>query len=202
MDHDHVNEKTMDETREQKKSGEYLQLTVYSVVALVLAFSIRFFIAAPYLVQGASMDATFHSNNYLIIDRISYRFEEPQRGDVIVFRYPRDPSRSFIKRVIGLPGETVVMDGHSVRIIDDTHPDGFIIDEPYAGANNMRENHLRITIDKNEYFVLGDNRDESADSRIWGLLPRENIIGRALVRLYPFTDININPGKADYQIGK
>ena len=199
MDPLHVNEQTMNGPREQKKSNEYLSLTIYSVVALALAFFIRFFIAAPYLVQGASMDATFHSNDYLIVDRISYRFAEPQRGDVIVFRYPRDPSRSFIKRVIGLPGETMVLDGHSVRVINTAHPDGFVLDEPYVGSRNTHENHLRITVSDAEYFVLGDNRDESADSRIWGLLPREDIIGRALVRLYPFHDININPGNATYQ---
>lgn len=204
MDPDHVFEKKTDDAREQKKFGlpaaqvdEYLSLAVYSIVALALALSIRFFIAAPYLVQGASMDDTFHPNDYLIIDRVSYRFEEPERGDVIVFRFPQDPSRSFIKRIIGLPGETVAMEGRAVRIINDAHPEGFVITEPYI-LQSDRENHVRITVSENEYFVLGDNRDESADSRVWGLLPRDLIIGRAVARLYPLGDIGINPGGTIY----
>jgi len=202
MDPLHVNAETKNETRERKKSNEYVSLAMYSAVALALAFSIRFFIAAPYLVQGASMDDTFHGNDYLIIDRISYRFEEPQRGDVIIFRFPQDPSRSFIKRVIGLPGETVEMKGQTVRIITKSNPDGFVLNEPYIAPDNKRVNNVRVTVGENEFFVLGDNRDESADSRVWGLLPRDHIIGRTIVRLYPLSDIDIKPGSVVYQNGK
>jgi signal peptidase I len=207
MDTDHAFEEKKDGAREKNKwsppaprlrrASEYLSLAIYSIVALTLALSVRFFIAAPYLVQGASMYDTFDQNDYLIIDRISYRFEEPKRGDVIVFRFPQDPSRSFIKRVIGLPGETVSMEGKVIRIINDEKPKGFIIDEPYLVPSD-RDNSMRITIGVNEYFVLGDNRDESADSRIWGLLPHDNIIGRAVVRLYPLNNIDVNPGSVSY----
>ena len=198
MSNDHVSHERTHDTFEQNAS-EYRSLIIYSIVALALAFTIRFYIAAPYLVQGSSMDPTFHSTDYLIIDRVSYRLGEPERGDVIVFRFPQDPSRSFIKRVIGLPGETIVIDGPHVSVINGENPDGFSLDEPYIDPANNRPVNLRVVLDDNEYFVLGDNRKASADSRTWGALPRDHIIGRALLRLYPFTDLGINPGDVGYQ---
>ncbi len=178
--------------------NEYRSMLIYGVIAFALALFIRFFVAAPYLVQGASMDPTFHSADYLIVDRISYRLEDPARGDVIVFRYPQDPSRSFIKRIIGLPGETIDIRGNTVRIINPENPDGFAISEPYIASENARDSTVTVTLGANDYFVLGDNRKASADSRIWGALPRDLITGRALLRLYPFTQIKINPGSAVY----
>lgn len=179
-------------------SNEYRSLLVYGSVAFAFALLIRFFVAAPYLVSGASMDPTFHSSDYLIIDRISYQLDEPARGDVIVFRFPQDPSRSFIKRVIGLPGETVSIRGDVVTIENAEHPTGFTLIEPYIDPDNQRETNMRVVLAPNEYFVLGDNRRASADSRTWGALPRDHIIGRALVRLYPFNQLGINPGETQY----
>ena len=179
-------------------SNEYRSLFIYGSVAFAFALIIRFFVAAPYLVSGASMDPTFHSSDYLIVDRISYQLHEPMRGDVIVFRYPQDPSRSFIKRIIGLPGETVEIHGHAVTIINAAHPDGLTIDEPYVAPDNMSDSCTKVTVGKDEYFVLGDNRKASADSRSWGTLPRDHIIGRALVRLFPFTQLGIDPGSTQY----
>ncbi|MBI2048616.1 MAG: signal peptidase I [Parcubacteria group bacterium] len=198
MDTDHVSQEAMTHDAPQKKGGEVRSLILYSIISLSLAFTIRFFIAAPYLVQGASMDPTFHSADYLIVDRVTYRFEEPVRGDVIVFRFPQDPSRSFIKRVIGLPGETVTIKSEQITITNAEHPDGFQIDEPYVVPENMRETDTRITLGQDEFFVLGDNRKASADSRTWGALPRDHIIGRALLRLYPFSQVDILPGNATY----
>lgn len=198
MSNDHVSHERTHDPSEQN-AAEYRSLIVYSIVALALAFTIRFYIAAPYLVQGSSMDPTFHSTDYLIIDRLSYRFDEPERGDVVVFLFPQDPSRSFIKRVIGLPGETVVIDGQKVSIINAEHPDGFTLDEPYIDPQGNRFVNMQVILDRGEYFVLGDNRQASADSRTWGALPRDHIIGRALLRLYPFDDIGINPGSTGYQ---
>jgi signal peptidase I len=172
----------------------------YTLVALGLAFFIRFFIAAPYIVSGASMEPTFNDLNYLIVDRITYHIEEPQRGDVIVFDLPQNTSRALIKRIIGLPGETVLLNGNSVTIVNAAHPEGFTLDEPYldpqdlGGATNMR-----VTLGADQFFVLGDNRKVSADSRLWGTLPREDIVGRVLVRLFPFTAVGILPGEARYQ---
>lgn len=182
----------------EKNTNEYRSMLIYGVIAFSLAIFIRFFVAAPYLVQGASMDPTFHSADYLIIDRISYRFENPGRGDVIVFHFPQDPSRSFIKRIIGLPGEMVEIQDNVVRIINDGNREGFTIAEPYVDSLNERSGNIRVILGENEYFVLGDNRKASADSRVWGALPKDHIVGRALVRLYPFTNIDVNPGGALY----
>lgn len=153
------------------------------VLSLVIVIPFRLYVAQPFIVDGASMDPTFETGHYLIVDEISYRFKTPERGSVIVFRYPRDPSKSFIKRVIGLPGETISINDGAVIIINAGNPDGFTLDEPYI-RSAKRENLTR-TMGENEYFVLGDNRLSSADSRIWGPVPADNIIGRPIIRFYP-----------------
>ena len=182
------------------QNGSRSSLLTYTIVALGLALFVRFFIAAPYVVSGASMDPNFDDWHYLIIDRVTYDLGEPQRGDVIVFDLPQEGGRSLIKRVIGLPGETVVLKGASVSIVNDEHPQGFTLDEPYLDPKNLGgENNMRVTLKENEYFVLGDNRRVSADSRLWGTLPREQIVGRAFIRLYPFDQISILPEEARYE---
>ena len=182
-----------------ENSSSYRSILVYTVVALGLALFIRFFIAAPFVVSGASMDPTFEDWDYLIIDRLSYDFGQPERGDVVVFDLPENPSKSLIKRVIGLPGETVVIQGNAVRIKNEEHPNGFALEESYLDPENLGgTGNSETTLGADEYFVLGDNRHVSSDSRIWGELPRENIVGRVLVRLYPFNVIGILPGTARY----
>ena len=174
-------------------------LIIYTVVALALAFFIRFFIAAPYVVSGASMVPTFFDYHYLIVDRVTYGFEPPQRGDVIVLDLPQDTSRALIKRVIGLPGETVQLTGNSVTIINAQHPKGFVLDEKYLDPNNLGgPTDIKVTLGGDQYFVLGDNRKVSADSRSWGILPKKDIVGRAFIRLFPFDKIGILPGTARY----
>ncbi len=171
----------------------------YTLVALGLALVIRFLIAAPFIVSGSSMEHTFENHDYLIVDRITYRFENPVRGDVIVFGLPQETSRDLIKRVIGLPGETVILKNASVTIINKDHPAGFLLKEPYISSGNRDEVTTEtVTLGANEYFVLGDNRHVSADSHIWGALPRTDIIGRVFLRLYPFSQINVTPGEARY----
>jgi signal peptidase I len=175
-------------------------LIVYTLVALGLALFIRFFIAAPYIVQGASMMPTFQDLNYLIIDRVTYNLEDPQRGDVVVFDLPHNESRALIKRVVGLPGETILIQGNTVTIVSDEHPQGFQLDEPYVSDENYGgASNVSITLSADEYFVLGDNRKVSADSRVWGALPREEIVGRVFVRLFPFGQISFFPGVARYE---
>jgi len=176
-------------------------LVLYTVIALGLALFIRFFIAAPYVVSGASMEPTFEDWHYLIVDRVSYDFEEPQRGDIIIFDLPQDHSRALIKRVIGLPGDTVVLSGTdpTVTIINAAHPQGFTLSEPYLDpANYGGASDMRVTLGADQYFVLGDNRKVSADSRLWGILPKNDIVGRVFLRLYPFNDLGILPGEARY----
>lgn len=180
--------------------NEHSWWSLFAVIALILglALGIRFFVMAPYLVEGASMEETFHSFDYLMVDRITYRYNEPQRGDVVVMKFPLDTSRSFIKRVIGLPGETVEMQGTTVTIYNDENPDGLVIEESYVDPRHSAETELSVTLSDEEYFVLGDNRAESADSRYWGALPHSDIVGRPLIRIYPFNNIQIFPGEARY----
>jgi len=183
-----------------QKPSSARALVVYTLVALGLALFIRFFIAAPYVVSGASMEPTFDDWHYLIIDRVSYRLGAPQRGDVVVFDLPQDAGRSLIKRVIGLPGETVTLKGQSVTIVNAEHPQGFTLEEPYLDPANLGgSNNMTATLEKDQYFVLGDNRRVSADSRIWGTLPREDIVGRVFLRLFPLSGISIVPGESRYQ---
>ncbi|MFA5934615.1 MAG: signal peptidase I [Candidatus Paceibacterota bacterium] len=187
---------------------------IVSVVALSLAIviPIRVFIAQPFVVSGESMSQTFSDGNYLIVDEVSYRFDIPQRGDVIVFKVPPrgletshyDTNKTvyFIKRIIGLPGETVEIVGDTVKIYNDKNPEGMLLDEPYAYIDKLSPNseifseiNQKNELGANEYFVMGDNRHNSSDSRFWGTLPEENIKGRALVRLFPLTNISILPGE-------
>lgn len=176
----------------------FLSLALTVVAILGIAFGIRFFVATPYLVEGASMEGTFYTYDYLIVDRVSYRITAPQRGDVIVMQFPLDESRTFIKRVIGLPGETVEMRGTAVTIKNDEYPEGITLNEPYVEPIHQTETELSITLKDGEYFVLGDNRKESADSRYWGVLPASDIIGRPFIRVYPFDQLSIFPGEARY----
>ncbi len=174
-------------------------LFVYALAALGIALIVRFFIATPFIVSGASMENTFQNLDYLIIDRLSYDFSDPQRGDVVVFGLPQETSRDLIKRVIGLPGETVDIHGNAVIISNTEHPDGMTLSEPYLSAENLGGvAEMHVVLGADQYFVLGDNRRVSADSRIWGTLPRKDIIGRVLIRLFPFTEIGVLPGEARY----
>lgn len=195
----HMNDPVMQNTSTESRSSSQLSLAVYTIIAIGLAVFVRFFVAAPFIVSGASMEPTFQNLNYLIVDRLTYDIGSPQRGDVVVFGLPEDTSRDLIKRVIGLPGETVVLQGDSVSIINKEHPNGFTLSEPYLDPADLGgASDMRVTLGPDQYFVLGDNRRVSADSRLWGTLPRKDIIGRVILRLYPFNEIGIFPGKATY----
>jgi len=158
------------------------------VIALVAVFLIRTFIAQPFLVSGSSMEPTFYHGNYLLVDELTYSFREPQRGEVIVFRYPKDPNSYFIKRIIGLPGEKVILE------------DGKIIIENSEGVKELKENYvfsyqkynkdrLEVALGSQQYFVLGDNRNFSYDSRSWGPLERYYIVGLVRLRLWPLNEV-------------
>ncbi len=174
------------------------EIIKFSIIALIIVVPIRMFIAQPFIVSGASMEDTFHSGEYLIVDQLTYQFEEPKRGDVIVFRYPRDPSKYFIKRLIGIPGDTLTIEGNVLTITNKEFPKGIVLEEPYV--NSMQPNtHLTETLTDGEYFVMGDNRDASSDSRMWGILQRDKIVGRTFLRLFPFTKAEVFPGAYDSQ---
>ncbi len=166
------------------------------VIALAISLPIRFFIAEPFIVNGASMDPNFNTGQFLIIDRISYHFESPKRGDVIVFRYPNNPSVYYIKRIIGLPGESVKIQNGKIDICKEKEClSTTTLNEPYISASHQAHDNSFITLAPDNYFVMGDNRAQSSDSRAWGPLNAEFIIGRPFVRLFPFNSISILPGE-------
>lgn len=161
-------------------------------ITLLIVVPIRTYIAQPFIVSGASMYPTFADNEYLIVDELSYRLRPPERGEVIVFRYPKAPSKYFIKRIIGLPGEEVSIKDNRVFITDAAGKKREL-NEPYArGETGV---NLEVILGASEYFVLGDNRQVSLDSRSWGALPEKFISGRAAVRLFPFNKIAVLPGE-------
>lgn len=181
----------------EKNENFFTELLKFIVVAAVIVFPIRLFIAQPFIVSGASMNPTFLNGQYLIVDELSYRFESPQRGDVIIFRYPKDPKEFFIKRIIGLPEETVRIANGAVEVTE-VGGNTITLNESYI-TNQGNGGDATYTIPQGKYFVMGDNRPESSDSRIWGLLPRSNIVGRALVRLLPLSEVGIFPGSTPAQ---
>jgi len=169
---------------------------VFKTVATVLgvAFMIRFFLIQPFYVSGPSMEPNFHNNEYIIVDQVTYRFRQPQRGDVIVFKYPQNIAVSFIKRIIATPGETVEIRNGQLYIYNKTNPNGTLLRESYINVGTQPD--TKITIPKNQYFVLGDNRNDSSDSRVWGLLSRHLITGKVWVVIYPFEDFHTIPHPA------
>ena len=188
-------EDTISNPQDRQQKHPLAEIVEFALIALLIVIPVRMFIAQPFIVSGASMEDTFHSGEYLIIDQASYYFEDPERGDVIVFRYPQDPSKFFIKRVIGIPGDTIDIQGDAVTI---TTNEGQTISlsEPYV--KSMAENtSLTETLGEREYFVMGDNRDASSDSRVWGVLQKDKIVGRAFLRLFPFTEMEVLPGEYD-----
>jgi len=171
------------EPQVEKKSDFWKELIKLVVIALVVVVPFRLYIAQPFIVDGASMDPTFSTGEYLIVDELTYHFRAPERGSVIIFKYPKDTSKFFIKRIIGLPGETVTLKDGIVTITNHDFPNGFTLNEPYVKL--PKSDNATYTLDQAEYFVLGDNRFGSADSRIWGPMPTKDIIGRPILRLWP-----------------
>jgi len=154
-------------------------------ILLVLGLLFRSFILQPFLVEGQSMEPNFHDKEFLLVDRVSYKFNQPQRGEVIIFRFPKNTAEDYIKRIIGLPGENVRIENGHIFI------NNLLLNESYLPPNTKTDvainpsNTLDLTLQPGEYFVLGDNRNNSSDSREWGTVPAQNIIGRAWFVAYP-----------------
>lgn len=183
------------EPREEKRSiireafayvGELLRVVI---ISLAIIIPVRYFLVQPFYVKGASMEPNFYDHEYLVIDEISYRFRDPSRGEIVVFRYPRDPSQFFIKRVVGLPGETVEIENSKLKIYNQEYQNGAVIEEPYLDAAEIFWGETKITLAEDEYFILGDNRDSSLDSRAFGPISRGLIIGRVWLRGWPLDRI-------------
>ncbi len=178
---------------ESPRPSSIAEILRFAVIAVIIVLPIRFFIAQPFIVSGASMEPTFHNGQYLIVDQLSYHMDEPVRGDVVIFKYPKDPSKYFIKRLIGVPGDTVSINGNVITIMNEAHPEGFVLDEPYV-AQMSPNTTITEVLGPSEYFVMGDNRDNSSDSRVWGILQENLIVGRAFLRLFPFDQAGYMPG--------
>lgn len=187
----------MAETEPKIKSWQYVLSFVWEtakivIISLAIIIPIRYFLFQPFFVRGASMEPNFENGEYLIINEITYRFHEPERGEVIIFRYPKDPSQFYIKRIVALPKEVIRIEDGKVIIFNKDNPAGFILEEPYLSEENrFTGGNLEISLDENEYFVLGDNRQASSDSRRWGPVPRDYIIGRAWIRAWPFDKLGV-----------
>lgn len=158
------------------------------VISLFTVYIIRTFLVQPFLVSGASMEPNFSNGNYLLIDELSYRFREPKRGEVIVFRYPGDEKTFYIKRLIGLPGERVVVKDGKIVIYNNENPQGFMLAEDYIDQGIRTLGKSDVSLDANQFFVLGDNRYYSFDSRNWGTVSRDEIVGIARLRLLPVSE--------------
>ncbi len=161
-----------------------LEIVQIVVIAAAIIIPIRYFLVQPFYVRGASMEPTFLDREYLLIDEITYRFREPQRGDVVVFRYPRDPSEFFIKRMIGVPGDTIDVANGKVSVTNAEHSGGVVLEEEYTSVPGTTGTE-HVTLNPDEYFLLGDNRPASMDSRSFGPVKREYLVGRVWLRGLP-----------------
>jgi signal peptidase I len=172
----------------------FWELIKVFLLAMVIIVPIRYFLVQPFFVRGASMEPNFQDGEYLVIDEISYRMREPRRGEIIVFQFPRNPSQYYIKRIIGLPGETVVVGDGQVTIQNEVYAQGVLLDESQYLLESVRTGgQVSTTLGEGEYFVLGDNRSASSDSRSWGVLSQEGIVGRAWIRAFPFDNFGLIP---------
>ncbi len=190
-----INMESNGKPNEPKKPGfikKYLpflwELAKIIIIAVIIVVPVRYFIFQPFIVKGDSMVPNFHSGDYLIVDEISYRFVNPQRGDVVVLKYPLDTTQRFIKRIIGLPGETVQIRNGNVDILK-SNQDIALDEKKYLPGLKATDGDIDITLKTGEYFVMGDNRPFSYDSRRWGVLPKDDIIGKAVLRILPVTQV-------------
>lgn len=182
-------------TKPQKKKwwkGLIKEVFIFAVIAFGIVLPFRLYIAEPYVVDGRSMDPTFATGDYLIVDKLSYKIGAPKRNSVIVFKYPVDTRKSFVKRIIGLPGETVIMEKEVVRIVNAENPEGFVLDQSYV--THPAPGYFSKKLADDEYFVMGDNRKESFDSRYWGPLQKKYLLGKPILQLLPLSKISILPG--------
>ena len=176
---------------EIKKAVNYgLDILKLVIIALAIVIPIRLLVFQPFVVKGQSMEPNYHSADYLIIDELSYKLNEPKRGDVIVFKYPKNPSVKYIKRIIGLPGETVEIQDANILITDASGKTRQLDESLYLPMSVIETWSKNIdmkplTLKSNEFFVLGDNRNYSSDSRIWGPVPFANIVGKTMFRASP-----------------
>ncbi len=176
----------------RKFFASFLEIAEVVVIAVVAVFIVRNFLVQPFLVSGTSMVPTFSNNDYVLVDELSYRIRTPERGEVVVFHDPQEYGTYFIKRVIGLPGETVLINSNKITIFNTSNPQGFSLNESYLPSGTVTTvvgGGDRYVLSSSTYLMLGDNRPDSFDSRSWGALPAQNIVGLVRVRLWPLDAI-------------
>lgn len=167
---------------------DIFQTVVISLAVFVILYQ---FAAQPHKVRGASMEPSYHDGEYILTEKVSYYFEEPARGDVVVFKFPKNKELDYIKRIIALPGETVAIRDNQIFV------DGRRLTEPYLAPGTFTSGHTTITngsaftVPADAYVVMGDNRERSSDSREWGAVTREDIVGRAFFRYWPPSEIGL-----------
>lgn len=175
---------------EKQSVGSFIwDLVKVLIISLIIIVPIRYFIAQPFIVSSISMQPNLYEGQYLIVDELSYHLREPVRGEIVVFKYPKDTSQYFIKRLIGLPGETVEIKDNHFIVYNKEAPQGLTLEESYLPAGTLTvpgTNGAKITLGQDEFYMIGDNRANSLDSRFWGPVPRNDLVGRALFRVFPF----------------
>lgn len=185
-----INNDQLNKQINKQKAKEFiLEIIRIVVISVAIIVPVRYYLIQPFYVKGASMEPNFHDHEYLLIDEISYRFREPVRGEIVVFRFPMNTKEFFIKRIIGLPGETVALKDGDIYIYNNDNPEGFLLDESSYLTVDVKTTPMgesTITLGQNEYFLLGDNRTRSMDSRQFGSVKEDLIVGRAIIRGYPF----------------
>jgi signal peptidase I len=173
----------------QRWLARIFELVKVVIILTMLGYLAHVFIITLFIVDGASMEPNFFDKEYMMVDKISYNFFAPKRGDVVIFSYPGEPNKKFIKRIIGLPGDTIEIKNDRVYLENKKYSgvltESFLPSEMPTPTETEQTSILR-KVGSNEYFVMGDNRLNSSDSRIWGLLPKENIIGKALLTIWPY----------------
>jgi signal peptidase I len=168
------------------------EVIVTIILAVVATYFIKQYIIQPFMVEGVSMEPNFHNNEYLIVNELSYRWEKPKRGDVIVFKYPLNEAKDYIKRLIGLPGETVKIKNGQVSVCQKSGQNCEILDESkYLPTGTETDGDVTMILKPDEYFVLGDHRSQSSDSRFWGVLKKDEIIGRVWIKVLPTNEFKI-----------
>src|SRR3990167_1161190 len=170
------------------------------VISLAIIVPVRYFLIKPFYVKGASMEPNFYDHEYLIIDEITYRFSAPERGDSVVFRFPLDPGQYFIKRIIGLPNEKIKIADGKIYIFNQAKPEGEVLNENYLLPAMKTLGEVEVQLGADEYYLLGDNRISSLDSRIFGPVQRADIVGRTFLRGWPIDRIGVIKNDWQYNL--
>jgi signal peptidase I len=175
----------LEETKKEERSGwsSFLLETLQTIILAIVLYFLIDTVIARVRVENISMLPTLQPGEFILVDKISFHFKEAEYGDIVVFHFPQNPREDYIKRVIGLPGDHVRIANEKIYINE------YEITEAYLAAQPAYEGEW--TVPEEAYFVLGDNRNQSSDSHSWGFVPKENVIGKALIVYWPFDELKL-----------